>query len=266
MQQSNGYIIGFSVALTIVCGGLLAGVYSGLKSEHKRQEDNDKRTQILSAYERIAPGTPIETFFNKHIKGLVVDTKGEIKSESLEEAFDIDINKEMKKDESVRRLPIFRYVSDVDTTKYYAYIIPVYGNGLWDKIWGYVAISGDDFNTIRGAVFDHKAETPGLGARITESEEEVGPTAFRLRFIGKKIFGENGDVKSIKVVKGEKNKGLEKEDHKVDGLSGASMTTTGVNTMLENYFKYYSPFLISQKSALSQGGASSSKLDLRNSL
>ncbi len=68
------------------------------------------------------------------------------------------------------------------------YILPVYGNGLWDDIWGYVALE-DDLATLRGAVFDHAGETPGLGARITSVDVQE-------RFKGKKIYDELGEAGS----------------------------------------------------------------------
>ena len=77
-----------------------------------------------------------------------------------------------------------------------AYIFPIYGQGLWDWIAGFLALS-DDLNTIRGVSFSHKQETPGLGARITDAEVQQ-------RYVGKKIYDQSGKLVSVEMVKGEK--------------------------------------------------------------
>lgn len=273
MRQSNGYIIGFSVILTIVCGGLLAGVYKGLKPTIDEAKADDKRMQILSSFEAVPPGANLSKLFDEKIEGLIVNTAGKV-IEPLDEdgnpisAFDVEIAKESKKikegKESEMLLPVYRYKSTVNPGGYDAYIVPVYGNGLWDKIGGFVAI-GSDYNTLKGSVFYHIGETPGLGARIASSEADEGPTAFPLRFKGKRVFDESGELKSVVVLKGEKNKDIN-EYHEIDGLSGASATTGGVNSMLEDYFGFYAPYLKSKQGELNAGDTGNEVLDLRNAL
>jgi Na+-transporting NADH:ubiquinone oxidoreductase subunit C len=114
----------------------------------------------------------------------------------------------------------------------------MFGNGLWDWISGYMALDAD-LNTIRGIAFDHKQETPGLGARITSD-------VVQNRYVGKKIYGDGGELVSVTMVKGEGNSGL--GQHKVDGLSGATMTANGVNTMLEHYLSCYKTYIEQRKS------------------
>ena len=89
---------------------------------------------------------------------------------------------------------------------------------------------------IQGIVFDHRGETPGLGARITDAEIQE-------RYQGKKVFKEeNGEkvIESVTMLKAEK--GNNPTDYEVDGMSGATMTANGVNDMLKNYLEYYKPF------------------------
>lgn len=265
MQQSNGYILTFTVVLTIVCAGLLAGVNSALKGTIKKSKDNDKKTQILNAKAPLAPGADVASAFAENIEGVIVNYKGEITSEVTEDAFKVNVKKEfanLSTPEKIQ-LPVFGYKSKVDTSKIAAYIIPVYGNGLWDKVWGFIAIDGEDLNTIRGAVFDHLAETPGLGARITEKDGEVD-NAFPTRFIDKKIYDANNVFQSITVMKGEKNAPEDITDHLVDGLSGASMTTSGVNVMLSKYLKLYDPFFKLKRAEAIKAAGSGGKVDLRN--
>ncbi|MDD4141532.1 MAG: NADH:ubiquinone reductase (Na(+)-transporting) subunit C [Bacteroidales bacterium] len=101
------------------------------------------------------------------------------------------------------------------------YVVPVAGKGLWGPIWGYIALS-EDLKTVEGAVFSHKSETPGLGG-------EIAKDAFSSSFKGKSLFDEEGNFISIKVVK---TKTDDSRNNEVDALSGATITSRGVEEML----------------------------------
>jgi len=257
VRQSNGYIIAFAAGLTVVLGGLLALAATSLKKDQDVQIELDKKKQILGAVlSNIPSGTEeVISFYEENISSIVIDVNGnEIDTLKAE---NINIRKEYKKkDISDKRLPIYKFMSRVHKGQVEAYILPVYGNGLWDEIWGYVAL-GSDFNTLKGVVFDHKAETPGLGARITDK-------SIQNRFKGKKIYDKSGGLASVSFLKGEGNSISPDEYSKVDGLSGATMTTKGVNAMLENYFKLYSPYIEGQKNQESLGSVSSDEKDFFN--
>jgi Na+-transporting NADH:ubiquinone oxidoreductase subunit C len=220
----------------VLCAGALAGVFEALKGEHKKQEALDTKKQILSAVIEIEgkKGSEIEKLYSESINSLVVNSNGD-EIEGVD-AQKVNVLKEFKKKEvSQKQFPVFIY-SDAGGTK--SYILPVYGNGLWDAVWGFVALDGD-MNTLKGVSFGHKGETPGLGARITNKD-------VRERFIGKQIFEASGVLAGVYFQKGEKND-YSKEPHKVDGLAGASMTTDGVNSMLKSYFGYYQSYFNSIK-------------------
>ncbi len=238
MRQGNGYVVIFAVLMTVICGGLLAGVAVALKPEHQRQELLNKQKKILGAAfgEQASAWTSVqvEDKYANLVNGYVININGD--RIAGVKALDINTLKEYKqKDKSKKRFPVFEIKKEEKPAEIQAYVVPVYGGGLWDNIWGYVALEGDK-NTISGIVFEHKAETPGLGARIADDIE------FQSRFIGKKLMNEKEIVVSVSVQKGEGND-YSSEAHKVDGLSGASMTTTGLNKMLSSYFKYYEAFL-----------------------
>ena len=112
------------------------------------------------------------------------------------------------------------------------YIAPLIGTGLWGPIWGFVSFS-DDGNTVTGASFDHKSETPGLGAEIRE-------TFFEEQFIGQKILNSQGDFVSISVMKGGANVD---SYHEVDGITGGTITSDGVTDMLKDNLHIYSKYL-----------------------
>lgn len=102
-------------------------------------------------------------------------------------------------------------------------VVRVNGKGLWGPIWGYVVLS-EDGTTIKGVSFAHKSETPGLGAKITDDE-------FSNAFIGKKLYNQNGAFTSVRVIK----KGQEgdiREENRVDAISGATITSRGVDEMM----------------------------------
>ena len=109
----------------------------------------------------------------------------------------------------------------------------MFGNGLWDWISGFIALD-EKLNTVVGVAFDHKAETPGLGARI--SSEEIQD-----RYKGKMIYNQINELVSVKMLKSENNKGL--SSHEVDGMSGATITAYGLNDMIYHYFECYNPYI-----------------------
>ncbi len=169
--------------------------------------------------------------YSKYIKSsVVVNSKGE----TLEgrDAFEIvkKLKEEMGKPLEQRGLPIFVYEDESQVKRF---VIPVRGKGLWGPIWGYVSLN-DDFNTISGAIFDHKSETPGLGAEIREDW-------FQKEFLNKKIFNEAGELVSVEVVKGGTS---DDNAYGVDAISGGTITSKGLEDMLldcllpyESYFE-----------------------------
>ncbi len=102
-------------------------------------------------------------------------------------------------------------------------VIYVKGKGLWGPIWGYIILAEDN-NTIKGVVFDHKSETPGLGARITEE-------TFQQSFCGKKIKDKEGHFVSVRILPKGKEPTVT-EEHRVDAISGATLTSKGVDEMM----------------------------------
>jgi len=236
-QQSNTYIILFTLGMCVVLGGLLSWAATALKPRQDAAVALDTRKQILGAVIADVGEIDVNTTYSARITSLVVDANGkEVKADADGNpliAENINIRKEFKKPKEDRLLPVFRLKSEADMTKIEAYILPMYGNGLWNNIWGFIALA-PDLNTIKGVSFDHVGETPGLGARITSSDIQE-------RYQGKKIKNGAGDLVAVEMVKGEGNDGL--TDNQVDGMSGATITGKGVNTMLVEYFNCYQPYL-----------------------
>lgn len=225
-KQSNLYTVIYIVVMVVVVGTALAFTAMSLKERQQSNADNDKRRQILASVNMTVPQDQLSEVFNKTITGqLVIDEAGDSIGNN---AFSLNIATEIKKPASERSLPV--YICDISGEK--KYIIPLYGQGLWGPIWGYISLNSDA-STVYGAFFDHKGETPGLGAEITKP-------AFSDQFEGKMLF--KGDrFLPIAVVKAGQAP-RDGEDY-VDGISGGTITSKGVGSMLDAYLKPYRNYL-----------------------
>jgi len=153
-------------------------------------------------------------------------------------AFEIDLKKELYKKSKSEKFALPLYVVEKEGVK--TYVIPMRGSGLWGPVYGNMALA-EDLNTIVGVTFDHDGETPGLGAEITTP-------MFTKQFIGKKIFDEQGNFTSIKVVKGgAKTLPQPEQIHAVDAISGGTITSNGVGDMIQNVIESYEPYFKKQK-------------------
>jgi len=221
--NKNSYTIGFATIMVVIVAALLSSAAIGLKPYQSKNVELEKKQNILKSVGVEVSREQAKVDYSTYIKEeLVVNHLGEIKEGS---AFDIDLSKEVKKDASEQSFPV--YIAEVDGEK--KYIIPLRGKGLWGPIWGFISLN-DDINTISAAVFDHKSETPGLGA-------EINRPFFQDPFTGKTIM-EDGDFVSVIVQKG----GANGDIHKVDGISGGTITSDGVTDMIDERLTKYLPY------------------------
>lgn len=235
MRQSNLYIIVYSAVLTIVCGGLLALASEGLKDKQQANIDHEQKENILGTVMQLNENDDVEQLYKSRVKAFVIDFQGNIK-EGIEPK-SINIAAEYKKPAEQRLLPVYQFLSSSDPSKVENVVMPVYGYGLWNNIWGFVALKSD-LNTIQGVEFAHAGETPGLGARIATDEIQD-------RYKNKAIF-EGDKLVSVSLMKGEGND-YSSNPHQVDGMSGATLTGKGVNNMLKDYFTCYQNYLLKQR-------------------
>jgi len=227
-RQGNTYTFLYASVMVIVVAAILAFLAQSLKPMQDKNAAVAKKMDILKSVQVESTAADAEEKYNKYIgeNAFVLDINGE-KQDG--EAFTVDMAKEVKKDNAERAYPIYVVKLDDGSTKY---VIPVRGKGLWGPIWGYVSLN-EDKNTVFGATFGHKGETPGLGAEITTD-------MFQKPFVGKKLFDKSGVFASIEIVK----KGQSGNDlHKVDGISGGTITCVGVGDMLEDCLSGYEKFL-----------------------
>jgi Na+-transporting NADH:ubiquinone oxidoreductase subunit C len=171
--EKNSYTVIFAIVMVVIVGSILAGLFMLFRPQIEANERFEKQQNILYAMGInkntgandvvFIPTTEVEGEFQKYITRQVVLQGDEVIED--DEAFLIDIKKEATKaadPDYKRRLPLFQgKVNGKDV-----YVVPVRGKGLWDAIWGFVAMDKD--MVIQGVYFDHKGETPGLGAEIKQ--------------------------------------------------------------------------------------------------
>jgi len=208
IRNGNLYTFLYAAAIVIVVAAILALTAQVLRPRQESNVRTETRLYILrsaglagGAYTVKDRNAYVEKEYNRYIKDTAVGPDG---------------------------LPLFVCTLEDGSKKY---IIPLHGTGLWGPIWGYLALD-NDFETVYGAVFDHKGETPGLGAEISK-EPFSGP------FRGKSLYKE-GEFVSVSVVKGGKAAG---NPNAVDGISGGTITSRAVETMIRECVIKYIPFL-----------------------
>lgn len=239
-KNSNQFTFIFAIILVSVVGVVLAMTFIGLKPEYDENVKREKMQNILAAMNIEVERDAAPELYRKTItETLLLDAEGTpiegINADPVEgEAFTSDVLMQFKswkagelKAEELR-YPVYKGDHEGQTL----YVLPMVGTGLWGPVWGYVSVK-EDGRTIYGSTFDHKGETPGLGA-------EISTPYFESQFEGKTFTNESGEFKSITVYKG----GTQTQDpHGVDGISGGTITSQGVHEMLKRTLAVYDRFL-----------------------
>ncbi len=192
-----------------------------------RQNDNalnEKKQQIVTALGE----DPLTTDYDSIVaEAVMLDASGNPTEGDVFAAL-----QDLKGSIAAGKFPVFK-------AKNGCVVIPVYGAGLWDAIWGYVALE-PDMNTVKGIVLDHKGETPGLGA-------EIATPAHQAKYVGKTVF-EGDDFVSITLKKGGANPADANYAHEVDAITGGTKTSDGVTEMIRSGLGNYLPYLKANKS------------------
>lgn len=233
-KDGNAYIFIYASVLVVASAVILSLAATLLKPAQIANIQTEKRLSILhsigldAGVESALDKTQfVQDRFDRYIvEELVVSPNGEPISGCA--AFDLDLRGELACSRDQRRLPVFVARLDDDSR---CYIFPLSGAGLWGPIWGYIALE-EDLSTVYGVSFEHAGETPGLGAEI------VLP-AFTDQFAGKQIM-KDGKLASIQVVK---NRDTREDPYAVDGISGGTMTSNGVQAMLADALAEYEAFI-----------------------
>lgn len=224
--NSNVYTIVYASVMVIIVAFCLAFISDVLRPTQEANVANDKRGQILAAL-NIRDVDDVQAKFNEVvIKDIVVNTNGEVISDK--DGFNVDSKDITAKDDADKKLPV--YISKVGNDT--LYVLPLYGRGLWGGLWGYLALK-PDFKTVYGAYMSHEGETAGLGARIVE-------TQFQEKFQNKIAYT---DSTYSEVVLGVKKK-VENPASEVDAITGATLTSNGVDEMFKTSLAPYKQYFL----------------------
>ncbi len=217
-KNSNAYIVFYSTVMVIIVAVLLAFTSLSLKERQEANELNEKKDAIVASM-GLAKGT-----YDSVIDAYVVNKEGEVINTTatpLKKLFDLPASF------AAGEYPVFENKTTGEV------VLPLTGKGLWDDIWGYIAL-GADMNTIKGAIFDHAGETPGLGA-------EIATPKYQAQFQGQTIY-EGEQLVGINVVKG----GAQGAAHSVDAVTGGTKTSDGLENMIKECLKCYDAFFKSR--------------------
>jgi len=245
---TNKYIFTYAAVMVTVVAIVLSSAATLLQPMQEHNEKVEKMSGILQSAElKPAEKAKVPEAYNDYIvEEWVINTDGEIISKYKDgelvegdfRAFDIKLEDELHKLDLMEKgkdvephFPI--YIAEKQGNR--MFIIPMRGKGLWGPVWGNIALKSD-FRTVAGATFGHKSETPGLGA-------EIANKPFQDQFIGKTIFNEDYEFTSIQVVKGGVDNSNVNPKHGVDAISGGTITSNGVDNMLQEVLSVYKPFV-----------------------
>ena len=253
-MESNIKIYLYVLVMTGISAAILSTLYNVLDPLQAANREGAKKKAILSSLPNFKSDVDAAGVFDARVKTVLLDATGKVvfeqkadtKKEDIDKQMaklnergagvkyaklvDIDLALEEKFPLEKRIYPVYRFEVEGGKTMQ---IVTVRGNGLWDKIWGYISLDNKDGKwLVAGVNFEHKAETPGLGAEIKDSK------GFKDEFKGKQIYDNSGKYVSVAVVKAPKNK-----DWEVKSISGATVTSVGVSEMMIRGISYYLPYL-----------------------
>lgn len=233
-KNSNAYTFIFAIIMVVVVAAALSFTATSLQPLQAENVRLEKMQDILSTVGVQTDRDGAQELFDKYIKEQVsLSYDGSVKKGV--DAFQVNLAREVKKLVEEQAFPL--YVAELENETFY--IVPLRGKGLWDAIWGYVALE-KDLNTIKGITFDHKGETAGLGAEITTDW-------FKERFIGERIFNDKNDLVGVIVTKQYTANKI--GDNRVNSISGATITGDGVTDMLKERLSRYLPYFDAKKNA-----------------
>ena len=228
-MHSNRYTLIFTTMITMILAFILSSVFSSLDDLTQKNIQADIKKNILSSLD-FSPTVEdpwtvenVEEIFNESIVSFVVNSLGEVVPNKLPEDIDPKIDQDL--------FPLYKKVVDGNID---GFAIPISGKGLWGTMYGYFAIEPDGA-TAKGITFYRHIETPGLGA-------EVDKPWFQQNFVGKRFIDNDGNLVGIQTVKGKVDESSDEAYHLVDGITGATMTSRGLNQFLLKGLQTYNPY------------------------
>ena len=220
-MRSDAYTIIFTMIISVILGLGLSATRDSLRERQLLNIELDIKKKILSVlgFEQTGDWTDkdVQSMFDNNINEIIISSAGE-----------------EVKENNVSGQDTYKIYQSRDGNRVKGYAIPISGKGLWGTMYGYFAIE-PDASTAKGITFYKHKETPGLGA-------EVDKDWFKNNFIGKKFIDDSGNLVSIEVIKGFVSDKDPNAKHKVDGISGATVTGNGLTTFLKADLQKYEPY------------------------
>ena len=266
--NNNVYTVIYTTIIVVVVAAVLAFVSESLKGKQDANEKADTISQMLTAaqfgtkaeFQKMGNAAVLAKYAEEIARAFTVDTKGgKVADLPLDKVYSPSQlkrqNYNIKGGQNVSgnpELPVFIFKNGIT-------VVPVYGAGLWGPVWGYIAF-GQDGKTIKGAYFDHESETAGLGAKIKDDP------SFQAEFTGEQADFSSANV--FDIVKGGSPKnadGSEVIDNKIDAITGATMTSKGldaaIDTWLGAYARYFLAAAPAEESCCSEAEKSNTEED-----
>ena len=245
--NNNVYTVIYTTIIVVVVAALLAFVSQSLKAKQDANEKAETISQMLTAaqygtkaeMDKLSNTAKLEKYAQEIDEAYTINLKGEKVS-------DLPLDKVYSPGELKRQnynikgganksgepeLPVFLFKNGT-------VVVPIYGAGLWGPIWGYIAFE-QGTPVIKGAYFDHESETAGLGAKIKDDP------AFQNEFVGEKVDFSNANV--FEIVKGGAPKDAEGKsliDNKIDAITGATMTSQGLDAAIDTWLGAYAKYFL----------------------
>ena len=232
-HDSIGRTFGVDGGRCLICSILVAGSAVGLRPWQEAAKARDRQANILSVAQ--LPQENIRQTYQQRIKAELIDlTTGEFVAGNADTYDMVRAAKDPARSiaipadsdvAGIRRraklAPVYFVKNEQGQTE--TLILPVYGQGLWSTMYGFIALQPDG-NTVKGITFYDHGETPGLGSEIQNPR-------WQALWPGKQFYNADGQFE-LKIIKGHADLS---ERHKVDGLSGSTLTSNGV----EHLFAYW---------------------------
>lgn len=235
-RDGTPYVVFIALVVCLVCSVLVSAAAVYLRPLQVANKLADRQRNVLEVTGLMAPGVDVNEVFEERIKTKIVDLNtGEYSDEIDPAVFDqreaardpkMSIGVPARQDiASIKRRANYAevYLVNDEQGDLQSIVLPIHGYGLWSTMYGFLALKPDG-NTIVGLKYYEEAETPGLGGEIENPK-------WLALWPGKKIYGADGEPE-IQVIKGAVNKQTPSREYKVDGLSGATLTSRGVSNML----------------------------------
>lgn len=234
-KNSVGNIIKVTLLLCVVCSVFVSAAAVLLRPAQQANRDLDRKTNILAAAGLLKPGLSIdEQFASVTAKAVDLDTgkfadtidvlaydqRKASKDPALSDKLsgDVDIAKISRR---VKYGMVYLIEGEQGIEKV---ILPIKGSGLWSTLYGFLALDAD-FNTVAGIGFYEHAETPGLGG-------EVDNPLWKDKWVGKRVYSDDSGV-ALSVIKGQVDTSRDGSQYQIDGLSGATLTSKGVDNLIQ---------------------------------